>query len=68
MTTYITTPRGNKMELNGNVLSGDTFEVRDYIKKYCGGKWDKDNKVWIVDVNLVNKLLNTAGAILRRAN
>jgi hypothetical protein len=43
-------PRTTKgMELNGNVLSGDTYGMRSYIKEHWDGKWDAANKAWIVN-------------------
>lgn len=49
-----TSPRTTKgMELNGNVLSGDTFGMREYIKKHWDGKWDASTKTWIVNHELV---------------
>lgn len=45
-----TSPRTTKgMELNGNILSGDTFNVREHIKANWDGKWDANRKVWIVN-------------------
>ncbi len=49
------------MELNGNVLSGDTYGVREYIKTYWAGKWDAARKVWIVDSELVVKTIQEQG-------
>lgn len=43
--------------LNGNLLSGNTFPVKDWVKTYLGGKWNADQKAWTVDVNKVNALL-----------
>ena len=49
-----TSPRTTKgMELNGNVLSGDTFGVKDHIKANWDGKWDAYRKVWIVNPDKV---------------
>lgn len=47
-------PRTTKgMELNGDVLSGDTYGMREYIKKHWNGKWNAYAKTWTVDSNLV---------------
>lgn len=43
------------MTLTGNVLSGDTFGPRQYIKKYLGGTWDAKQKAWIVDAKKVQQ-------------
>jgi len=39
----------NGMTLNGNILSGDTYKAREYIKSYWDGKWDANSKTWTVD-------------------
>ena len=43
------------MTLTGNVLSGDTYGPRTYIKKYLGGKWNPATKTWTVDVDKVQQ-------------
>lgn len=48
----------NGMELDGNVLSGDTYGMREYIKKHWAGKWNADTKTWTVDSNLVVSTIN----------
>lgn len=45
------------LTLNGNKLSGNTYPVKDWIKAYIGGKWNGDEKVWVVDVEKVTNLL-----------
>lgn len=57
MTTYITNRKGNKLQLNGDLLTGDTFSMKDYIKAYMDGKWVADQKAWRVNVAKVNKLI-----------
>jgi hypothetical protein len=52
------TYRNHKMTLTDNVLSGDTYPIKDAIKAYMGGKWDGMLKVWIVDVDKINDLIN----------
>lgn len=64
MTINITTRKGNKMQLiNGNVLSGNTYPIKDYLRKYCGGRWDGANRVWIVDADTFNHLLYHSNSI-----
>lgn len=58
MTTYIRTRNENKMQLNGDILTGDTYPIKDFIKTKLGGKWIADQKAWRVDVALVNKWLD----------
>ncbi len=39
--------------INGNlVFSGNTFACKDTIKD-MGGKWDRDNKVWIANASAI---------------
>ena len=54
--------KSNGMQLNGNELSGDTFNARGYIKEYLDGKWNAEKKVWTVNVEKTMALLNTPGA------
>lgn len=53
----ITNRNGNKLQLTGDLLTGDTFSMKDYIKKYMDGKWVADQKAWRVDVAKVNRLI-----------
>jgi hypothetical protein len=41
------------MELHGNILTGDTYGARDFIKTHWDGKWDASRKCWIVDAQKV---------------
>lgn len=37
------------MELNEDILSGDTYNARQYIKEYWDGKWNGSSKTWTVN-------------------
>jgi hypothetical protein len=37
------------LQLDGNKLTGDTYNMRQHIKDVWGGKWDAESKCWIVD-------------------
>ncbi|HEY4760054.1 MAG TPA: hypothetical protein VIH42_05680 [Thermoguttaceae bacterium] len=63
MTTNLTTRKNNKMQLNGNLLTGDTFDHKDYIKKYLDGKWNKEDKGWNIDTKKLNTILAIANSI-----
>lgn len=63
MTTHITNRKGNKLQLNGDLLTGDTYSMKDYIKSYMDGKWVADQKAWRVNVDKVNALI--ASHVLR---
>lgn len=45
----------HNVKLTGNLLTGDTFKIKDFIKKYLNGKWDGEKKGWIVDLAAVEK-------------
>lgn len=51
----------HKVELEGNLMTGDTFKVKEFIKKYLGGHWDGKNKGWIVDLAKVAKYTRENG-------
>jgi len=68
MTTVNLTHRDSKgMKLTGNILSGDTFPVKSYIKAYLGGKWNAEMKVWTVDAEKVMEITSTTGSALKIA-
>jgi hypothetical protein len=54
----------HKVTLTGDLLTGDTFAIKDWIKKYLNGKWDATRKGWIVDLAQVAKYSNTDGTTL----
>lgn len=53
------TVKGRKVELNGNEMSGDTYAIKEWIKKYLNGKWNADKKCWIVDLGQVETWTGT---------
>jgi len=63
MTTNLITRKNNKMQLNGNLLTGNTFDNKSYIKTYLDGQWDKESKGWIVNVEKLNDLLSAGNSI-----
>jgi len=62
------TIKSAKVQLNGNLLTGDTYEAKGYIKAYLGGKWDSNSKGWRVDVSKVEKILSTTGGMIKVDN
>jgi len=42
-------------ELDGDLLTGDTYKCKQFIKNFLGGKWDADSRGWKVDLDLVEK-------------
>jgi hypothetical protein len=64
MTTInLTTRKNDKMQLDGNILSGDTFAIKGYIKSYMDGKWLPEAKAWQVNVEKTMKLIEGASCI-----
>ena len=57
------TRKGAKLELTNNLLTGDTFPIKSYIKNYLGGRWDKKNKGWVIDLGKLEKSLATSNSI-----
>jgi hypothetical protein len=51
--------------IEGNVLTGNTFPIKEFIKRKLDGKWDATAKVWIVNEQTVQKYLDL-GVIKRR--
>lgn len=52
------------VEVNGNLITGDTYVCKDMIKKYLGGKWDSEKRGWIVDPELLKKHTGPQGNIM----
>lgn len=63
MTINLVTRKGNKLQLNGDVLSGDTYPIKDFIKKNMDGKWIADQKAWKVNAAKVNWLVEKFAGI-----
>lgn len=57
MTTHITNRKGIKLQLNGDLLTGDTYAMKDFIKTKLDGKWIADQKAWQVNVAKVNWMI-----------
>lgn len=63
MTAYLTTRKNAKLELNGNLLTGDTYEIKGYIKSYLDGRWNAEYKGWTVNVEKITALAIGANSI-----
>lgn len=48
------TIKNHKVQINNNLMTGDTYAIKDWIKSYLCGKWDGEHKGWIVDLGQVN--------------
>lgn len=52
------------VEINNNLITGDTFKCKQFIKNALGGKWDAQAGGWRVDPELLKKHTHpTAGTI-----
>lgn len=49
----------HKVQLNGCLITGDTYPVKSWIKEYLCGKWDAERKGWIVDLKQVETWTGT---------
>ena len=57
MTTYII-PAGKNdhtVTVNGNMMTGDTYQVKDIIKQFFGGKWDSERRAWVINLNDIQR-------------
>lgn len=52
------------VEINGSLMTGDTYPCKDYIVKRLGGKWDKERRGWVVDMEKVRILMTPAGTLI----
>lgn len=54
MATYFTYSGRNEkksLKLDGDLLTGDTYDVKNFIRQHCGGRWDKAANGWRVNVD-----------------
>jgi hypothetical protein len=63
MTTHLITRKDNKLQLNGDLLSGDTYPVSGYIKAYLGGRWLAAQKAWQIDLGKLESILAQSNSI-----
>lgn len=63
MTAYYTNRTDSwVIAINNNVVSGETYKAKDFIKSVLGGRWDADRKVWIINpVKLAAAIKSTTG-------
>ena len=61
--TNLITRKGSKLQLTDNLVTGDTYPVKDFLKTYCAGKWDKERKGWIVDTDKLSATISRSNHI-----
>jgi len=54
----------HNVTLTGDLLTGDTYSVKDWIKKYLNGKWDGTRKGWVIDLDAVARYTTGDGDTL----
>jgi len=54
----------HRVTLTNDLLTGDTYPVSDWIKKYLLGRWDKARKGWIIDLAQVDRYTCGGGETL----
>jgi len=54
----------HKVTLTGNLMTGDTYPVSGWIKKYLDGKWDATRKGWLVNSEKVAHYTTDSGDTL----
>jgi hypothetical protein len=40
---------GSKVTLTGDLLTGDTYRIKEFIKRELDGRWNADRKGWNVN-------------------
>lgn len=61
--TNLITRKNNKLQLTGNLVTGDTYPVKDFLKTYAAAKWDKENNGWRVDTVKLNEIISRSNHI-----
>lgn len=62
--TQIKSNGWHDVEINNNLITGDTFKCKQFIKNFLGGKWDSQAQGWRVNPELLEKYTHpTAGTI-----
>lgn len=64
--TQIKSNGWHKVTVDGNLITGDTFKVKDFIRKSLGGKWDAERKGWVVDPELLASHTTESGTIMSK--
>lgn len=49
---------------DGNIITGDTFKCKQFIKNFLDGKWSPEYRGWIVDPEKLEKYTTPAGTIM----
>ncbi len=69
MTTIKTQIKSNgwhNVEITDNVITGDTYPCKQFIKNFLDGKWSQAQQGWIVNPEKLAKYTTEAGTIMVR--
>lgn len=58
MATKMKLNRSN-VTLEGNLLTGDTYRIKEFIKAKLDGKWDAERKGWIVNPEKMASIMDS---------
>lgn len=63
MTAYYTNRTDSwVIAINNNIVTGETYKAKEYIKAGLGGRWDAERKVWVINpVKLAAAIKSTTG-------
>jgi len=64
--TQIKSNGWHNVEVTGNIITGDTFKCKEFIKNYLGGKWNAQYGGWIVDPVKLAAHTTPAGTIMSK--
>lgn len=62
--TQIKSKGWHDVEIDGDLITGDTYKCKQFIKNYLDGKWDGNLRGWRVDPELLEKYTTSAGTIM----
>ena len=61
--TQIKSNGWHEVEITGNIITGETYKCKEFIKNYLGGKWSAEYKGWIVNPEKLAAHTTPAGTI-----
>lgn len=62
--TQIKSNGWHDVEIDRDLITGDTFKCKQFIKNYLGGRWDTNQGGWRVNTDLLKKYTTEAGTIM----
>lgn len=62
------TIKNHKVQINNNLITGDTYPIKSWIKEYLNGKWDAEARGWRVDPKQVEAFTGKIYGIMPVSN